>query len=280
MIQIMNYIKNDHSMDILGGEELNSSEKLILAGLACHENLIRYDDITRLQFETKLRSYIIESAIALNYSGVTYAIFEKSYCNPRFWALQADGGFKIRNNVTPASAIQDIYSNGSQYAFECATAMVIVYYKAVLAAINENHFNRLFQDILLWDWHYDKDLGISSGETNEFVPGDVLYFKNPDVNPSTPEWQGENVVFLERNTYYGHGIGIKNSQQMIDALNAHRRPGSSESAYLLQQATRPDFHYLSQFTDHPSDQTGHRNILDHMASFLIARIGSNTHIQG
>lgn len=36
-----------------------------------------------------------------------------------------EGGFLLRSGVTPASAIRDIFRNGRQYGFECATAIVI-----------------------------------------------------------------------------------------------------------------------------------------------------------
>ncbi len=138
--------------------------------------------------------------------------------------------------------------NGYKYAFECSTAIVIVLYKAVLDSIEEHEFNRLFADLLLYDWHYDDDLRLiqEQGSAGAYS-GDILYFKNPDVNPETPEWQGENVVKMGKDLYYGHGIGIQSAQGMIAKLNRHRKPGSHTPAYLTDLVIYPDFLYLSQF---------------------------------
>lgn len=126
--------------------------------------------------------------------------------------------------------------------------MVIVLYKAVLDSIDESEFNRLFADMLLYDWHYDSDLQlIESQGSSQAVPGDIMYFKNPEVSPRTPEWKGENVVKLDEYSYYGHGIGIRNAEHIIRTLNSRRWPGSIVSAYLTDQIIHPDFNYLSGF---------------------------------
>ena len=42
------------------------------------------------------------------------------------------------------------------------TAKVIIYYHAVLNSIGEYLFNQLFQNLYLYSWHSDPDLGIQS----------------------------------------------------------------------------------------------------------------------
>lgn len=204
--------------------------------------------MARLSFETSLRSAIVAAAQALNRSGVSFATFERAYCNQRFWILTSRGGFQIRPEVTPADGIRNIFLEGGKYGFECATAMVIVLYKAVLDSIVESEFNRLFAGMLLYDWHYDSDLRLIEVQgSSRSVPGDILYFKNPDVSPFTPEWKGENGIKLGDDLYYGHGVGIRSAEGIIQTLNSHRRPGSTVSAYLTDQVLYPDFNYLSRF---------------------------------
>jgi protein-glutamine gamma-glutamyltransferase len=275
MIKIEKYPASS-DLDFQETRRFNLEEQAILMSLIQEQAINRYPTAQPLNFEMKLRAAIMESAKQLNQSAVTYAVFEKSYCNKQYWDLQQDGGFKLKPQALPSEAIQDIYINGSQYAFECATAMVIVFYKAVLQSINEDDFNRLYADILLWDWQYDKDLGIVTQETDQFIPGDVLYFKNPQVDPANPEWQGENAVYLDTNRYYGHGIGIKSAEEMIAALNANRIPNATESAYLLNQATRPGFQYLSQFASDPAPLRHHSTPL---SSYVVAHIGETLLIQ-
>ena len=61
----------------------------------------------------------------------------------------------------------------------------------------------------------------------DFLPGDVVYFKNPDFNPYTPEWKGLNAVVLDDGTYFAHGIGIGTAEQFIHILNQMRKPWSN-----------------------------------------------------
>jgi ubiquitin len=76
------------------------------------------------------------------------------------------------------------------------------------------------------NWHYDRDLGVVYSQgPGDFFPGDCRYFKNPDVNPETPQWQGENVIDLNDGKYYGHGIGIRTADEIINALNERRKEG-------------------------------------------------------
>lgn len=241
--------------------------------------LYQYESLSQLQFELRLRTNIVEAAHALLRSKAAFAAFKESRCNIHFWNRTEYGGFKIKEDTLPSTAIRDIFTNGSLYAFECSAAMVIVLYMAVLDSIGEHSFNRLFADLLLWDWNYDKDLRLITIDSNkESVPGDILYFKNPDVSPHTPEWRGENVVKLEEDLYYGHGIGIKYAEDIIAALNQRRKPGSTQSAYLLDQATYPDFKYLFQFRA-GSNMDRYGTMQRYRNNFITSKIGSSTYIR-
>ncbi|MGG3448732.1 protein-glutamine gamma-glutamyltransferase [Domibacillus aminovorans] len=225
-----------------------SIESMIIQRMNKDTVVYSYRSIGELLFELKLRKNIILSAKAMNQSNVRFEVFAKSRCNPRYWHLTSTGGFLLRDGVKPSDAIQDIYRNSSQYAFECATAKVIIYYHAVLNLIGESLFNRLFQNIYLYSWHADPDLGITSNYTGHFLPGDVVYFKNPDFDPQTPQWRGENAVILGDGTYFGHGVGIKTAEQIIHALNRRRKPGTKQSAYLTNLVTRPSFKHLAKLS--------------------------------
>ncbi len=225
-----------------------SIESIIIQQMNKDTVVYSYRSIGELSFELKLRKNIILSARAMNQSNVRFEVFAKSRCNPQYWHLTNTGGFMLRNGVKPSDAIQDIYRNSSQYAFECATAKVIIYYHAVLNLIGESLFNQLFQNIYLYSWHADPDLGITSNYTDHFLPGDVVYFKNPDFDPQTPQWRGENAVILGDGTYFGHGLGIKTAKQIIHALNRRRKPGTNQSAYLTNVVTRPSFKHLAKLS--------------------------------
>ncbi|HEU5139988.1 MAG TPA: protein-glutamine gamma-glutamyltransferase [Bacillales bacterium] len=211
-------------------------------------NVYQFPSAEQLSFRLEMGANTVEAAYALSQSGVSFATFYDSRCNERFWNLTPKGGFRLKNGVEPAVALNDIFRNGRMYAFECATAMVIVLYKATLDSIGEVSFNRLFSNIFLWDWEFDEDLGISWEVPADYFPGDVRYFKNPDVNPLHMEWQGENVIDMGNGLYFGHGIGIRPAEAILAGLNERRKPGADDTAFLMDEAGRPAFRHLAQFS--------------------------------
>lgn len=218
----------------------NSLERKIAEQLSSSEDVYNYDSLNQLKFDIRLRVNIVGSARELNRSALSFTTFRRSKCNRDYWQRTAEGGFLLRENIKASDAIRDIFINSSKYGTECATAIVIIYYKALLNLLPEELFNEMFPSIYLLDWQYiNKNLYVESyGNITEFFPGDCQYFKNPDVNPATPEWQGENVINLGNGTYYGHGIGITNANGIIRTLNRNRRRGATESAFLTDSVTR------------------------------------------
>lgn len=219
----------------------------ILELMVKYREAYMYENMEQLRFELIVRINTIDAAHDLLKSKAKFATFAGSYCNDEYWKLNRKGAFILKKGILPSDAIKDIFENGDKYAFECATAIVIIFYKAVLDSIGKNAFNYLFSNIVLYDWHYDEDLGITTKSGNDFLPGDCLYFKNPEFDPETPQWRGENTIFLGKDMYYGHGIGIRTAQGIIEALNKYRKKDATETAYLKQQVTRLDYRYLSQY---------------------------------
>jgi protein-glutamine gamma-glutamyltransferase len=228
-----------------------SIESVIIQRMQKDPILYSYKSIDELRFELKLRKNIIQSARAMNQSKVRFTIFATSRCNPHYWNLTYTGGFQLRYGIKPSDAIRDIYKNSSLYAFECATAKVIIYYHAILNSIGEALFNQFFQNLYLYSWHFDPDLGLESKytvNTDHFIPGDVIYFDNPDFDTRTYWWRGENAVDLGDGTYFGHGLGIRTAENMIQTLNKYRKPGSHISAYLMNLVARPSFSHLADLS--------------------------------
>ena len=232
------------------------NERKILEVLSKSDDEYIYKSLGQLKFEIGLRKAIIDAAKALYRSGLGFDVFRDARCNNEYWTRRDDGGFVLKPGIKASDAIQDIYQNGSKYSTECATAMQIVYYKALLEIFPENVFNRMFPTIILMNWH---DIARELRETGYmqqvrgFIPGDRLYFANPDVDPKTPEWQGENVIDLGNGTYYGHGIGIHEADVFISVLNNSRREGAEKTAYLMDSAGRPDFMRLYTLYERSAD---------------------------
>lgn len=202
-----------------------------------------------MDFENALRTNIIDAARSLDKGGTRFATFRTSFCNEKLWILTNRGGFLLRRDATPAQGINDIFTNGKKYGFECAVAIVILFYKGVLDTIGAERFNEKFANLHLFSWETDSDLGITSAHVGARYarPGDCLYFRNPEVDPEETEWQGENVILLDDNLYYGHGLGIRDADGIIAALNKHRRVGATQSAYLDDLVVYPDYDSLAQY---------------------------------
>ncbi|MBP1931697.1 protein-glutamine gamma-glutamyltransferase [Ammoniphilus resinae] len=277
MIQIAESTIDIHSL--LNQWPLNRFQNQIVRKMAASHITYRYASIQHLMFELRVRGYIVEAAQALEKSDAGFANFKNARCNPSFWRLTEEGGFRIRNEVAPSLGILDIFQDGERYAFECTTAIVIVLYKAVLDALGSDIFDSLFAGLYLWNGNYDKDLGLNKSYEFDELPGDVRYIKNPQVDPDEMEWQGENLVVLGEGSYYGHGIGIGAVQNMIAELNRHRVPNAVESAYLVGEVLRPDFQYLSSYGNRQQVHfvlgPNHQVVWDHL---LVAQIGSQVFI--
>jgi protein-glutamine gamma-glutamyltransferase len=236
------FVNDGQKPDIL---MFNGLQRDIYLALESNSSLYQYETVHQLLFEIVLRENIIKAAKMLHESQVEFAPFSHSKFNPVKWR-KTKYGYLQSPNVLPSEAIRDVFQNSREYAFECTTAIVLLFYKAVLDSIAINHFNTLFQDLLVWDWKHDQDLGIISKRGRDFIPGDVVYFFNPEYD--YPVWSGENAVYLGNDLYFGHGIGVKTAEGMVNALNTLRKKNATISAYLIPQHTRLNIKYLSQFS--------------------------------
>jgi protein-glutamine gamma-glutamyltransferase len=240
-----------NSFDISGlvneyGE--NSVEKQLLDKMSASNEKYSYDSLEQLKFELTLRKNIVGAAVGLDRSGLSFSTFKHSVCNPVYWKRTPNGGFLLKEGANASEAINDVYINGNKYATECATAVMIIYYKALLDVYGGDLFSKQFSQIYLMDWDVTEPL---LQEVNSIQPaadvllGDRGYFNNPDFDPTSPEWQGENVIILPDSTYYGHGIGITTADEIIKDLNSRRKAYASQSAYFMNSVSRPDFKKLS-----------------------------------
>ncbi|MFK9090637.1 protein-glutamine gamma-glutamyltransferase [Bacillus salipaludis] len=219
----------------------NNEEKSIVKRMAASHASYEYQTISQLKFELLFRTNTMKAARELNKSGAKFTTFRYAFCNKKVWDRLANGGFLIKPEVRPSVAILDILKNGKLYAFECSTAIAIVLYIATLYSIGSERFDILFARLYLMDWQFDEDLPIHQTYGDDYIPGDVLHFNNPDFDPKQPWWRAENVIFFGDDQYYGHGIGIRNAIAIINFLNKKRKPDPENSAYLMRIITRPQY---------------------------------------
>jgi protein-glutamine gamma-glutamyltransferase len=225
--------------------ESGSIESVIIKRMQEAKLIYSYQTLDELLFELNVRKNIINSAKEMSKGKAKFNIFKNSRGNPQYWELSNIGIFQLRRGTKPADAIRDIFINSSLYTFECATAIVMIYYYALLKIIGNPKFNAIFQNLILYSWHLDFDYKIYTFYGKHLLPGDVVYFDNPDVDSKTYWWRGQNVIDLGDGTYFGHGFGIRTNEEMIELLNEKRKPGSKNSAYLTNLITRPSFKDLA-----------------------------------
>ena len=215
--------------------------------LASSEERYYYKSLDELMFELALRKELVEASKQLQKSRMAFEVFRESRANPEYWIRRNNGGFQLKSDVKASDAVRDIYKNGSKYGTECATAMQLVYLKALLEIFPEDAFDQMFSNIYLMNWssvHRYLRATASMNRQADYLPGDRRYFANPDVDPETPEWQGENTIDLGGGLYYGHGMGTHNADRIIRELNQNRKKNADREAYLVKKAARPDFKRL------------------------------------
>ncbi|MGM9986666.1 MAG: protein-glutamine gamma-glutamyltransferase [Bacillaceae bacterium] len=251
------------------------NKKNILQNLEYAPEIFRYDSIEELAFDVALRDAIVRASYALLNSGMTFEVFTKSTCNPSYWIRTNNGGFQQRRDVSSSKAIKDIFKNGSLYATECATAMIIILYGALLQLYDDETFDKLFPSIYLYTWNYNDNLALQTNTQGSHIIGDIIYFKNPQVTPYEPEWQGENVVVLGPNAFYGHGLGIKTAEEIIFYLNLKRIPFAFISAYLTDLTTRLDSKKMQKYANKSKIQTT-ITTTQTRKKFIVATIGQET----
>lgn len=226
---------------------LGSLERMIIQQMNNTRVLYSYPSVRELLFEINVRKNIIESAKELHESNAAFSTFKNASCNDKYWYLTTQGGFLLKPDVSPSAAITDIFRNSSLYGFECATACVIIFYYAILKSIGKSLFDNLFQNLYLYSWHTDPDLAIYTFYATHYLPGDVVYFNNPDFNPKLPWYRGVNAVVMNNDEFFGHGFGIKTDKQMIQQLNKMRKTESNQEAYLTSLVTQPTFNNIAKF---------------------------------
>jgi protein-glutamine gamma-glutamyltransferase len=240
----MPMITLENGSSTAGLKGLSPAQANILNAIEQSKIKYEYNHLEELAFELKLRERIIINSRMLNSNAATFATFPNSSFNPYYW-IKTMSGYRLRETRRPSAAIRDVFENSYLYSFECVTAVVLIFYKSILDIIRPEYFDRLYSPMLIWGHNFNDAMHMVTYEGIDNIPGDVYYFSNPDYED--PIWMGENAVLLEKNQYFGHGIGIVTHSKMIEALNTLRRMNATRSAFQLNQTTRLQFPELYKY---------------------------------
>ena len=203
------------------------------------------------------RQRVVEAAHALAAGGAQFsASHDGDKVNSKLWTMGYGGKIQVRKFLPndeigkPSVALRDMFENGSAYGFECATAMMVIYHKAILDHIGDEKFDELFSSprmlsFFRWsleDEDYTKVKKLV--EDDKIIkqapkPGAHYYFLNPDASEANSAFGGENVLYLGDGTYYAHGIVgdsgsyIVTEDEIIATLSALRKPGSTTKPHRI-----------------------------------------------
>ncbi len=186
--------------------------------------------------DTRLRAEMVAACHEMGRAKHAFSLIRDHHANPAFFSVRPeDGTFVLRAGVRASQALNDIFQNPRAYGFECATAMVIVYYRAMQRLLGDEDFDRVCADLVIGPWQQENHLErshIRGPRAAELGPADYTYIRNHDVSPEgrAGGWQGENVIYLGDGLYYGHPFGVASADTIVQHLNDFRRSGATRSA--------------------------------------------------
>jgi protein-glutamine gamma-glutamyltransferase len=227
------------------------------------------------------RAHVVQASKDLAASGASFSpSHETDKVNKELWTLGYGGRMQVRKWLPdgeigkPSTALRDIFQNGRQYGFECATAMMVIYHKAILDHVGDEAFDKMFSEprnlaFFRWDIE-DTDFVDAKKLVHRpmpLQPGTHYYFENPDAAPENSAFRGENVLYLGDGQFYAHGIVgdsgtyLVTEKDIVDTLSALRAPGADTVPRRVNMAMWLDGHSLSKkaFPDGPPEMTPARD---------------------
>jgi protein-glutamine gamma-glutamyltransferase len=241
---LQTHLKDAKLLDANFDGKLDENDKVFTVGADGKVNVQTLG--AALRDRVKIGAAMVGACEDMDKAKHQFALIKDQSFNAAFWAPAGNGGFTLKPGVRPSDAVNDIFKNPSLYKFECATALVIVHYKAMVDLLGPKDFDTVCANLKMGPWVYESTMQtnwkISGGETDasperqaQLRAGDYTYFKNWDVSETgrAAGWQGENVISLGGGKYYGHPFGVSTQEHIVTYLNQHRNAGSTRSAGML-----------------------------------------------
>ena len=216
--------------------------------------------------EIAFRAHVVNAAKALAAGGAAFAgASDGDKVNKDLWTMGFGGRIQVRKFMPdgsigkPAEALRDMFSNGRAYGFECATAMMVIYHKAILDHVGDEAFNKMFSEprqLAFFRWSIEDtdvlDVKKLVHKPMPLQPGTHYYYSNPDASPENSAFGGENVLYLGQGEFYAHGIVgssgsyIVSEKDIVDTLSSLRRTGATTAPSREAMAMWLDGYALSK----------------------------------
>jgi protein-glutamine gamma-glutamyltransferase len=221
------------------------------------------------------RAHVVQAAKDLAASGASFSgSHETDKVNQDLWTMGYGGKMQVRKWLAdgeigkPSTALRDIFANGKAYGFECATAMMVIYHKAILDHVGDEAFDKLFSEprnLAFFRWDIEDSDYVDAKKLVHrpmpLAPGTHYYFENPDAAPENSAFRGENVIYLGEGQFYAHGIVgdsgtyLVTEKDIVDTLSALRAAGADTPPRRVNMAMWLDGYALSKkvFPDGPPE---------------------------
>ena len=247
---LQTHLKDAKLLDANFDGKLDENDKVFTVDAAGKVNVQNIGAV--LRDRVRIGSAMVGACEDMDKAAHSFALIKDHTFNPDFWVARGNGAFALKPGVKPSDAVKDIFANPDKYKFECATALVIVHYKAMMDLIGPNDFDTVAKNLQMGPWVYEQtlsqnwqiagngDVDADPARKNSLRAGDYTYFRNWDVSDKGREagWQGENVISLGNGQYYGHPFGVASGEHIVSYLNQHRNEGSTRSASMLHLQAR------------------------------------------
>ncbi|MBK6689695.1 MAG: hypothetical protein IPG45_34840 [Deltaproteobacteria bacterium] len=199
---------------------------------------------------------VVSACLEMHQAQHEFAIAPRQKFSSEFWRrdgqLSRYATFHLKPGAKASSAMNDVFVNPDAYRFECATALVLVYYRAIQKLIGDSDFDRLMGDLKIGPWEYEADLQrflMASGRgdqpatearAQELKFGEYTYTKNWAV--SWWGWakgcQGQNQIRLDEDLYYAHSYALVGQGDIVARENGARVLGAKTSASMTDRQQR------------------------------------------
>jgi protein-glutamine gamma-glutamyltransferase len=218
-----------------------------------------------IDLEIRFRSNMVKAAQAINDRAPMFPERGENFIEApgasKFWGPDEEGNFGrgLHYKGEPykhsfSEAIDELWATTSGLKCDCSAALTLVYLRALRDTLGKEEFDLLwsnFQAIYKTIPRVSQRGGnftpgyfnVSGGPPiggladryyTDHLPGDWSAFENKDVTPNFDwAWGAENVIVMPDDKFYGHGIGIKSREVMLDELA--KRAGEKRTAKLIKQ---------------------------------------------
>ncbi len=232
------------------GERAMESLKLAKA-IADAAETMGGSDVEFIDIQYVSRDEFFSDKASYNYGGTVPSeegekhLYYRQQFNSEFWETQGAYAGVVREDVRPSEAIDDIVLNGSEYMYECATAMVAVYYLALKNHMGAEAFDEAFQGMALSGWYMPENMREVTRDGVPSAPGERGYIENDaTLEGDALGWTGENVIYVGKSDageplYYGHPFGLSTEEEIISFLKEYSADSGSEP-HLLTRKYRLD----------------------------------------